>query len=420
MILCVLMEGFFSGSEIAVVSMNRAQLRYLVKKGSARAKSLSSALENPEWLLGATLLGTNLATVTLNAVATLFVIEQFGSEYQYLTIAATFPLMLVFGEVLPKTIFQRFSDRIAPQVIFPLRTVSWLFSPMVVAIAGVSRFFAFITGIHTTKKTPLVTREELELVFRAFERPQGVKDLERRMIDRIFSLSDRQATDIMIPLVNVVSIRDDITLAEASAEMRRSGFSRLPVFSGNVYNIVGWVNQYDLLFAKDPQTLVGLVARKVRFMPANTPVERLLVIMQRAGDTLAIVVDEYGGAIGLVTLEDVLEEVVGEIEDEYDVAASAVRRLDTNKMLANGRMPVVQLNELLPQPIPLGDYETLGGFLLAQFQRIPTMGEEYRYRRLIFRVIRATDRSIDEVEITFPERRTVSGRKQREERRFDQ
>jgi CBS domain containing-hemolysin-like protein len=288
---------------------------------------------------------------------------------------------------------------------------------LVVAVAGISRSLAFVTGIHTTKKTPLVTREELELVFQASERPQGVKDLERRMIDRIFLLSDRQAGDIMIPLVDVVSVREDLSIAEAASEMRRSGFSRMPVFSGNVYNIVGWVNQYDLLFAKDTPKRIAEVTRKMRFMPANTKVERLLVIMQRAGDTLAGVVDEYGGAIGLVTLEDVLEEVVGEIEDEYDVAASAVRRLDTNRVLANGRMPVIELNELLPQPIPMGDYETLAGFLLAQFQRIPTMGEEYRFKKTTFRIIRATDRSIDEVEVSFPERRAGGGKKGRDERR---
>jgi CBS domain containing-hemolysin-like protein len=379
--------------------MNRAQLRYLVKKGSIRAAALSRVLEKPEWLLSTTLLGANLAQITLNSFMTVFVIERFGAEYEFWTILVTAPLLLFFGEALPKAIFQRFADRIATHLVFPLRIVSWALSPLVAGVAIFAKLVTAVIGLQSAKRTPLVTREELELVFQASERQQGVKDLERRMIDRIFAFSDRQVSEIMIPLVDVVSIRDDSTLSDAAVRMRQSGYSRLPIYANRVDHIIGWVNHYDLLLSPNRTAQVRDLLRPIRFVPTTVVLSRLLVTMQKAGDNLACVVNEYGGVVGMVTLEDVIEQVVGDIEDEYDTVSPLIRRPDAHRMLVDARVDIDKLNEVLPQPITPGDYETLAGFLTNVMQRVPTEGEKYVYRKMIFHVLKANPRGIDEVEI---------------------
>lgn len=379
--------------------MNRAQLRYLVKKGSRRAAALSRVIENPEWLLSTTLLGTCLAAITLNVTATLWVIEKLGTQYRYLTILITAPLLLLFGEALPKAVFQRYADRLAPSLVFPLRVVSWVLSPLVWTVALIAKTAMVLGGIHSHKKTPFMTREELELIFQVSERQQGVKDLERRMIDRIFAFRDRQAREIMIPLVDVVSIRDDAALADAAAKMRQSGFSRLPVYSGRVDRLAGWINHYDLLLTKDHTKKVQEIMRKIRFVPGTVALSRLLVTMQRGGDNVVGIVDEYGGTIGMLTLEDVLEEIVGDIEDEYDIGTPLARKIEPNYLVVDARIELHKLNELLPQRIPPGEYETLAGFLLTRMQKVPKIGDEYYYRKMIFLVTKATETSVEEVEI---------------------
>ncbi len=384
------------------MSVNRAHLRHLVEKGSKRASSLTKVLENPEWFLGTTLLGLNLATMTLNAIATLYVIDEIGERYSILAAIVTVPLMLVFGEAFPKTLFQRYADRLALYVIYPLRIISWILSPLVLAVAGTARLVNLLFGVKSKKRTPFITREELELAFQSSAKMRGVKDLERKMISRIFMFSDRQARDIMLPLAQVVSISQDATIADAAAEMRRSGYSRFPVFGNGVFNIVGWINHYDVLFAKEKSAAIRSIIRPIRFIPAGVELGKLLVTMQLSGDSLSIVVDEYGGAIGLITLEDIIEEVVGDIEDEYDSEAPLFRRIDPHYCIVKGRIPIIQLSELLQTHIPRGDYETVGGFLMSKMQHIPKKGEEFRYRKLLFRVREATDRSVEEIEIMHP------------------
>lgn len=379
--------------------MNRAQLRFLVRKGSKRAAALSQVLGNPEWFLSTTLLGTNLAAITFNVLMTLFVIEQFGTQYEYLTILLTAPLVLIFGETLPKAIFQRYSDRIAPSLVFPLRLISWVLSPLVWSVALISKMTLRLGGAHQQKKTPVMTREELELIFQASEKEQGMKDIERRMIDRIFAFRDRQAREIMVSLVDVVSVESGSMLSQAAETMRQSGFSRLPVYSGRVDRWVGWINHYDLLLADDEPKKVAEIVRKIRFFPGTITLSRLLVTMQKGGDSVVGVVDEYGGTIGMLTLEDVLEEVVGEIEDEFDKKEPLVRKTVDNRLAVVARIEVDRLNEFLPQRIPAGPYETLAGFLMARMQKIPQKGEKYYYRKMVFSVTEASETGVEEVEI---------------------
>ena len=397
---CILLEAFCSGSEIAIVSVNRTQLRHLVEKGSKKAKALNEVLQNPEWLLGTTLLGTNLATISMNAVVTLFVIRTFGEEYEFFTLLFTTPLILFFGEVLPKAIFQSLADRLAMELVFPLKIFSYIMSPFVATVAWFAKLAVKLTGIRLQKKTPFVTREELEILLQASERGKGVKDLEKEMIDRVFSFSDQQAREIMIPLVDLVSINQQASLNQAAATINKCGYSRLPVYSGRIDNIVGWITHFDVLRSESQELLVKDIMREVPFVPGTIPLDSLLIRMQKKGESLVMLVDEYGGVNGMVTMEDVIEEVVGEIEDEYDQASHFVKKLGSHAILVNARIPIEQLNDMLSDKIPEGSYETLAGYLLTKFEQIPKKGEKIKVDNISFVVTKATKRSIEEIEIT--------------------
>ena len=355
--------------------MNRAQLRHLVERGSRRARALSGFLDKPEWLLSTTLLGTNLAATTMSAVTTFYLGTKFGPKYEYLAILITGPLMLLFGEVLPKTLFQRFADRLALQLVVPLRILSIVLSPLVGALTLIAHGFSHAIGIHTTKKTPVITREELELLIRASERQGSLKDFERKMVDRIFSFSDRPARDVMIPLVDVVSVRDTATIREAEEIMHRSRFSRMPVFSGRVTHMVGWINLYDLLTEKEKTAPIAILLRKVHYVPATLRLDRLLLAMQRAADTLAIVVDEYGGTVGIVTLENVLESLVGQIQDEFDQEKSELTVVGENVWEAAGTLPLHELEKIIGNTQHEEVVATASGWMTQKLGGFPKAGD---------------------------------------------
>lgn len=398
-VLCLLLEAFFAGAEIAIVSMSRAQLKYLVQKGSRRATALMKILDKPEWFLGTTLLGANLAVIALNSYATIYFIERFGEKWGFLAAFFTAPLVLFIGEALPKTLFQRFSDFFAIHLVYPLRAISIVLSPVVGIFALISRLAIRSTGISVQKKTPFLTREELELIYHASEKESGFKEMERRMIDRVFSFSKKPAREIMIPLVDVVSIREDAKMDEATRQMKQSGFSRYPVYAYRIDHIVGWLNHFDLLRVQDPRASVRPFIREIHFFPQTIYLGRLLLEMQRRKDRIVMLVDEYGGIVGMVTLEDVIEEVVGDIEDEYDYRTSFVRKIDPKSLVVHARIPIKTINEILPVKIPEGDYDTLAGFLLSQTHRIPKVGESYQIAKNHFRILKANVRAVEEVEI---------------------
>lgn len=399
MLLCVLVEAFFSGSEMAVVSVHRSHMRHLMEKGSVKAKAVFEALEHPEWLLGTTLLGTNIATLTLNAMATFFVKQNYGHESEFLTLLVTVPLGLILGEAIPKAVFQRYADRLALELIFPLKVVSMVLSPLVASVAFVARKSVQWVGVRINKKTPFITREELELLLQASQREATLKDTERKMVDRVLGFSKKMVREIMIPLVDVVSVDEQSSLSEAKKLFSQCGFSRMPVFDERVDYIKGWISHFDVLGAKDQSIQVKDILRPTVFVPGTVHLDTLLITLQRKGESLAQVVDEYGGVIGMVTLEDVIEEVVGDIEDEHDVASQFVRRVDANALVINARMPLTQLSELTSIRFSQGPYETLGGFLLHQFEKVPVSGEVFWYQSVRFKILKADHLSVEEVEM---------------------
>ncbi len=399
-LVCISCEGFFSGTETAMVSVDRARIRALAEQGSKSAALVEAILQTPEKFFSTTLLGTNIAVVLSNAIATLLIIEYLGEQYQYITILIMTPLILIFGEIVPKTVYRYHAEQITTHLIYPLKAISVIFYPLVVILTSLTRLLMRLFGMGSAQFRPHATREDLENYLDMWNIRGYLRTAERKIIERIFDFSEIDVEDIMIPLVNIKTLEAGDSVDNAISLARKTGYSRIPVYEGEVYNIIGIVHAFDLLTANEKtQTLKDLM-RPAPYVPSSAPIDELLKQLRTEGKSIAVVVDEYGGAVGIVTIEDILEEVVGEIYDEYDKEERLLVRTGRDEYLVNARMEIDELNDRLNLQLPKDDYETLAGFLLKHMERIPRVGENFQFANLEFVISKADKRSIKEVSIT--------------------
>ncbi|HET6611214.1 MAG TPA: hemolysin family protein [Kofleriaceae bacterium] len=401
-LVCVAMEGFFSGSEIAMVSADRSRLRQLAAGGHRGAAMADRLLDKPQLLLATTLIGTNLAAVTFSVTFTLTMVGG-GVSGELLAIALVTPMTLMLGEVIPKTLFQQHADRLVPTVAVPLRIASVVLRPAVWVTAGFASTVTRVLG--TDRSRALITRDELALLLETEATDSDVTDDEREMIQNVLELSEATVGDVMVPLSEVTALPEDATLAEAAHELSDKQHSRMPIYRSRVDDIVGVLHVFDLLQAGASQMTdaVSEVSRAAVYVPENKPAAQLLVELQGTGDHLAVVVDEYGGATGVVTLEDLLEEVVGEIDDEFDAEPSPIQVERPGVWRVKGRASIDRVSEVLGITLPESDdYETIAGLLLESLKRIPEAGDEITVAGHHIRVSSATDRAVEEVTITRP------------------
>jgi putative hemolysin len=400
-LVCVCIEAFFSGSEIALVSVNRGRLRQRAAAGDRGARMVEELLATPQVLLATTLLGTNFGAVTFSVTVALYLVGRQSESAELLAIVMVTPITLVLGEVVPKSLFQHHADQLAPRLAYPLRAASILLRPIVWAMSG---FAGMMTRLlRSDRKRAFVTREELALLIESESGPRSeIKQHEREMIANLLDLSDVEVGDVMVPLSEVTALPAETTLAEAIAEVGDKQHSRMPVYRSRVDDVVGILYVFDMLRAglRDRTTPVGELARPAMFVPPNQQAADLLVDLQGKGAQMAIVVDEYGGAIGVVTVEDILEEIVGEIEDEYDAGPSPIVQERAGVWRVEARTPVERLNQELGLDLPEeDDYESVAGLILYRSKRIPEPGESLVVGGVTLRVLKASDRAIEEVQV---------------------
>ena len=405
-ILCLLLEAFSSGSEIALIAANTKKIRKAKHLSPQRIKITLKLLKNRERLLATTLCGTNLAVVTNSILITSFFIGILGEKGELYAVLILSPLLLVFGEIIPKTIFQQRATAIAPWISYPVWLASYLFYPLAVLVTKATNCIFFFAGTKKPKETPFVTREELRLILKMSKRGSDLTTSEVTMIDRLFDFSRTVVKEAMIPLIEVTAVEDTTAVTEAIATIAQKGYSRIPIYHERIDNIIGIVNSFDLLDAQHNNQSINSLIRTIPYVPESKPIDELLVELQKKRTHLAIVVDEYGGTVGIITIEDILEEIVGEIQDEYDADQRLYRKTGWNKYRINARMEIDQLREHLSLSLPEGDFETLGGFLLEQFGHIPKPGETVVYQNYTFTIASSDERSIGEVGVKIDKQAT--------------
>jgi len=405
-VILILLEGFFSGSEIAIISANKTLLKQRYGEQSRVANVITSFLKEPQWLIGTHLLGTNLCVVASSTLVTFYMHKKYGELGELYTVLLLSPTLLLLGEMVPKIYFQEYADRVAGKSLLGLWLFSYLFYPAVWVLAQLGEWASRILGGSKGESEPFLARSELKYLLISARQRKNLPAHEQRMIRRIFKFSETSVGEVMIPLVEIRALEEQDTVERALTLANRHPYSRYPVYRKRIDNIIGLVKLTDLLASADPVKKVSELIQAVNFVPETMPADQLLAKMQRENFQTAVVVDEYGGCVGIVTREDILEEIIGEIEDEHAREQASFRQIAPDKWLINARMEIDRINEIFGWNLPKEDYETLAGFLLNLFQRIPRAGELIRFKNLIFLVKRASPRVILEVMVTREEDET--------------
>ena len=390
--LCVLLQGFFSGSEIALVSANRLRLHTDAESGRRGAGMALAMLARPTRTLGTCLIGTNLSVIASATLAAALVARS-PELPEALAAIGVIPLTLTFGEMVPKAVYQHHADRVVPVVVYPLRLAAWLFAPALMLL----ELFERLLGVDASEQRP-VTREEIRLLMGS-DQTSDLTPADQEMIRRVFEFTEADVETAMVPLIQVVALPENASCADAARRMTESGHSRLPVYQDRIDRITGVVVHQDLLAQSDWSAPVTSVLRPPLFVPETKPVDQLLLEMRRQRQRLAVAVDEYGGAVGLITAEDLLEEIVGDIQDESDRSVSLVRRVGEREWIAVGRAEREHLQKACGLVLPDGDFETVAGFLLMRLGRVPKRGERTQCDGFELTVHNASDRAVLEVQV---------------------
>jgi len=393
-VVCLSVEVFFSGSEIALVVADKVRLKARASGGNHGAKTAMWFVRHPAQFFSTVILGTNISVVAASTIATFYLIANYGEASEVWALLLS-PIVLIFGEVLPKSIFQHYANKIIERVAPLLIMTMYAMLPLVWIL---SRFTTMLLGgvQHHFGGEPRITREELGLMMKS-QAQSDVPMSERRMIAKILDLANNDVENVMVPLVHVESIPISTTRDGALKIFDLKGLSKLPVFEHRAYNIIGVLDCLDCMFSES--TNINDLIKPVLYVHEGMPLHEFYLVMRSKGEQMAVVVDEYGAAVGLITLEDVLEEIVGDIKDEYELGTQHWKALGENHYLVSGHMEIEEANEKLALHIPRGDYETVAGFLLEEFGYIPRIGDDIQIRQWMYKIKSATKRAIIEVEV---------------------
>jgi putative hemolysin len=397
------MAAFFSGAETALVSINWIRLDHWLEKGRGSAKVLERFVGDPHRMLGTTLVGTNIAVVMTSSLvswklAGVLSTWPAGTIGILATLIAT-PALLVFGEIIPKVVGRRNSDAITLKIVHPLRFFYYLLAPVILLTTGLAGVVLRPFGVRARRWRSRLTKDQLRMLLTSEgERAGAVDEQETRLISGIFEFSLTSAGEVMVPRTDIVGVSADSTVGDAVDLVRAHGYSRLPVLSEGRDRIEGMVHSRDLLGMPRQESISALI-RPVPHVPETKTCDDLFRELQARRQHMAAVVDEHGSLAGIVTLEDLLEELVGEIEDEFDARQSLIEKIDDDLFMVDGRTDVDAFEAALGVELPPGEYNTIAGLILKVLGRIPDQGDEVVVEGLEFRVVSASQTRVGKVRV---------------------
>jgi putative hemolysin len=398
----VLVTAVLSAAEMAFIAANRVRMRHLAESGDPVAARYLEAFRHPERILSAAMIGVTVAHIAASSVATWALLPVVGGWAAFVATVALVPVMLIFGEVIPKTAAREWATVLIRRLFRVLEVTTVILAPLTWMARALVGGLLQVVGLRKTTARQFVSREELQLLLQFEPEEADVTSSEAEMIDKIFELGDTAVREIMVPLVDVAALPETATSDEAIRLIQERGFSRIPVYADRELNMVGVVTAMDLLRRGAEAPDLKSLMRPATYAPETKRIDELLPEMQKGRVQLAVVVDEYGGAVGIVTIEDIVEQIVGEIQDEHDRTPATVERLPDGSYRVAGRERVEDLNDALDWNLPTGDFETVAGLVLATVHRLPQVGERFQVGRHTFTVLEADERRILTVRITPP------------------
>lgn len=414
-VLTVFLSGFFSGSEIAFVTANKLKLEVISRKKNFLASSVNFFKNNPDTFLTSTLVGNNVINVLYATLMAIFLVSPISkyselwfnytpSEVQIFvaqTIIASV-IIMIFGEIIPKAIFRSQADFIMNIIAIPLRVFYFIFRPLI-GIANSSSNILIKWFVPYAEKTEsFYGRQDVELIFKELKESGGSGDLDEddtEILQNVLELSNLRVRDSMIPRIEIQAVEKNTTINEALDLLIKSGHSKLPIYKESIDDVIGVVFASD--FFDSPKSLNEII-RPVKLIPSSKKSKDLLKEFRESKLSVAIVLDEYGGTAGMVTIEDLLEEVVGDIQDEHDVDDDIMKKLSQNTYLISGSVEIGELSEKFEEiilPLEPSLYDTVAGYLINHLGRIPKMNEEFFVEGKKFIISKATQSRIETVKI---------------------
>ncbi|MBF0308223.1 MAG: HlyC/CorC family transporter [Magnetococcales bacterium] len=416
LVIVVLMalKGFFSGSEIAIVNSDKIKMRHRAKMGHKGATLLLKRFQNPDIILGTTLIGTNVATVGVSTLGTLLFIDLFGQGGDMLAVLFFTPFMLIFGEIVPKSIYQQKANTIASIIIFPLTFMTYVLYPFIFVFSRFARFFTKMVSGKSTTRSPYITREEIRSLLDMPESSSATEDEDRRFdkerVRSIIRYAETNVGSAMIPLSDIHGIAVDASMEEAMALSAANNISRVPVYSGNLTNIVGilTLKTWDLMDETLPQQKIADRLQPAIFIPPRQTIHEILPTLLVRNDRMAVVVDEFGSAMGMLFLEDLFMEVIGDMPEGDKRSGgpgasgqknSQIKTVGEDVYEVSGRMPITELNEELNTQLPVEEAYTVAGLLVNRMRTIPKQGSSLVIQGLLFEVMETDGRAVTKVSL---------------------
>ncbi len=401
MIILLVLSGFFSGSEVALISLSKFRVRHLLERKKAGAKYIKKLKDEPQRMLSTILIGNNLVNVAASAMATSIAISMFGSAGIGIATGIMTFLILVFGEITPKTIATQHNEAISLFVARPLWYMGIVLAPILNLL---DIFVARITNaLGITKPETTFTEEDVKMVLKEAEEEGTIKEIEKKMVHKIFEFDDINVREIMTPKADMVIINKKCNVKDIVNLYLKKHFSRVPVYENSKDNIVGIIYVKDVLpYLKKKKLSIPVqkIMKNLYFVPETKKIGNMLKQFQKRKEHMAIIVDEHGSVIGLVTLEDVVEEIVGEIMDETDMIDPDIRKINTKTWIVKGKADIDEVNQKLKIKIKEKGFGTLSGFILHHTGHIPKQNEEITFGKFTLKVEELEGNRISRVKVT--------------------
>ena len=408
--LAVLLQALFEGYETGFVSSNPIRIRYLAEEESSRrAARFLKHMQRPDVMLTALLIGTNIAIVvgTITIASLVARLDMSPLVTDLVTTLIVAPILLIFAEIIPKSVFRTHPNRLSLALLPVIEVFYALLTPLVAPVTRLTRWLLRVKGGDQAPGSPFMTSLEDVRVLVDEGVDDGTIELdEQEMIHGVIDLQSTQAKEIMVPRIHVQALPDTATREELAALFEQSGLTRIPIYHETIDSIIGVVNAYDMILDDAPENPdISRFVRDVMHVPDTLKLDDLLQALKEAKQHLAVVTDEYGGTAGLVTIEDILEEIFGEIQDEYDREESRIQEVGPHAYVVDALMPLDEVAETIDAPITDEDVETVGGWLMHVAGHIPAQGEVVTHGRFQMTVLDGSARHIAKIRLeVLPER----------------
>lgn len=383
----IALSSFFSSSETALTSVNQIRMRQSASDGDKKSMTVLKLLEKPQDLISSILIGNNIVNIASSAVATVFFTKLLGASGPLVATIVMTVLVLIFGEVLPKTIAQEQPEAVSRAVAKHIARIAFIFKPIVFLLSALTNFLKNIL-FPQGSQSPTITEEEFKTLVEVGEEEGVLQSEERTYIDNVLDFSSATASDMMKPRTSVVALDVESTEEEILELLRENRYSRVPVYEDSIDNIIGILYMKDVvrLLAQGEKIRLKEILRDPYFIGESAVADRIFREMKARNLSIAVVVDEYAGTSGIITMEDILEELVGNIDDEYDLDSRDVILLDKGVYLIDPELRIDEVNDYFHLNLASEKADSIGGFVIERLDRIPKQGDVVRYGDIVFRV----------------------------------